>query len=460
MAVPTSIIDLSQTAASNSPSGSDTISGTLDDHLRAGYAIEAQEAQNKGWTPQTSVPTYISVSTFSVTTDQTTTYYAGRPIRCTITGAVRTGIVVISAYSSVTTVTVILDGDLDNTLSRIDLGMEPRPIHGIQNPLVNPWFRFWQRNTTFSLGAGTNAKVADGFAIQAGASGVVSCTRQAHTIGQSVVPFEPTYFLRWDQTTGGTDPNLKQHIESVRTFAGTVVTVWFIAKCSASTVSVTPRVIQSFGSGGSSDVVTAGTAQTVTTTFKLFKSTIAVPSISGKTIGTLETDSLRVDLLGPSSTIFTLDVAAIGINRGSTAYVAPPLPFGEELARCRRRYFKTFAPDVVPAQNSGISAGAILYTAIEAGANAHWVCYPLTVPLRIETTSGNITFYSPSAVSSAWYNHSAGAASGASTIGSVGGADFTSARDNIVIENAQAAGDGVGDGIAIHCAIDADFTAA
>ena len=43
MAVPTSAADLSTTAASNSPAGSDSIGTSLDDYLRAIQAIVKQE---------------------------------------------------------------------------------------------------------------------------------------------------------------------------------------------------------------------------------------------------------------------------------------------------------------------------------------------------------------------------------------------------------------------------------
>lgn len=463
MAVPTVVTDLSQTASSNSPSGSDTISGTLDDYIRAGASIQAQEAQNKGWLPQTSTPTYISVSTFSVTTDQTATYYPGRPIRATITGNLCYGVVVASVFGAVTTVTVIVDRDLDITLSRIDLGMESRPIHAIQNRLINPWFRFWQRNTTFALGAGTNANVADGFAIQAGAAGVVACTQRTHTVGQTVVPFEPRFFLEWDQTTGGTTPNLKQHIEDVRTFAGQLVTVWFIGKVASGTLAIVPRVVQNFGAGGapSADVITSGTSKTVGTTFKLYWTTIVVPSISGKTVGTTAgTHSLRVDLKAPDATTFTFSIAAMGINLGATPFIHPPLPEHEELIRVRRRFFKTFGPDVTPSQNSTTYANAPAYTACRAGANAHWLTYPLTTPLRTSIANTAVTFYSPFAATTAWWNYTGGAASGASSVIGTGGTEFTSFQDCILLKNAQAAGDAVGDLISVHFAVDAEFSAA
>jgi hypothetical protein len=328
MAVPTLITDLSETIASNSPGGSDLIGGSLDNYIRALAGILRQESLNKAWLPYGEAVTYVSATTFTVVeaTAGGTRWYAGRPFKAVVTAGTIYGVIASTSVSGPTrTVTVLSDTALDSGLSRVDLAVEPRSVLPVQkNAIINPMFRFWQRNTTFSIAAsGTPTKTADGWtAISGSATGASTVSQQAHALGQASIPFEPTYYLRWDQTVGstGTAPYIKQHVEGVRSFAGRTVCLTILCKLqSAGTLTtLTPTLTQNFGTGGSpsSAVNTSGTAFLPTSSWAFYHFAIQVPSISGKTIGTtVDTDSLvAVFTASPAGATFTVDIAGVWLH--------------------------------------------------------------------------------------------------------------------------------------------------
>lgn len=462
MAVPSNVNDLSSTISSNSPAGADFINSTLDDYLRAHAGIVRQESLNKAWVPFGQALTFISASSFSVVaaSGDESVWYAGRAIKATCTAGTIYGVITTTSQAvGVVTVNVITAGGLDSGLSRIDLACDPMSLQPMRNWLINPWFRFWQRNTTFTTGAGTATNVADGWAVDPGAAGIVTFSQQSHALGQTSVPFEPQFFARYNQSTGGTTPLLKQRIEDVRTLAGRNVCVAVLAKVSAATLSVTPRITQYFGTGGgaSANVTATGTAWTLTTSWQLFYSDIFVPSISGKTLGVTDTyTAVRAELLFPDASTFTMDIAAMWVVDGSVPVFFPPRPFDEELRNVQRRYFKTFLVDQVPIQNVGNVNTAAMYNVSRAGANAFRFIYQLPVPIRTETrTSQTFTGFSPLAAASTWYNNTGGAVSGASTW--IANHIATNA---IVLSNAQLAADAIGDLAYLHFTLDSEFAAA
>lgn len=124
MPVPSTIKDLSTTAGSNSPAGSDAIGNTLDDYLRAIQAILRSESLNNSWERRGDTPTRTGNTTFTVTGDQTAYYTVGRRVKCTDSTTLY-GIITTSVYGAVTTVTVALDsGNLSASLTEVMLGPE------------------------------------------------------------------------------------------------------------------------------------------------------------------------------------------------------------------------------------------------------------------------------------------------------------------------------------------------
>jgi hypothetical protein len=76
------------------------------------------------WVLQSTVPTYLNATQFSVPGDQTSIFTVGRRIRAVCTGGVRYGYISVSAYTSLTTVTLVLDaGTLDSGISAVSVGL-------------------------------------------------------------------------------------------------------------------------------------------------------------------------------------------------------------------------------------------------------------------------------------------------------------------------------------------------
>lgn len=86
------------------------------------------------WVVTGLTPTFISATSFSVIGNQTATYSVGRRVRATISsGAIVYGTIISSAFSSLTTVTLIMDStSLDSGLSAVDVG-----IISYTNPSLN-----------------------------------------------------------------------------------------------------------------------------------------------------------------------------------------------------------------------------------------------------------------------------------------------------------------------------------
>ena len=104
-----------------------------------------------------------------------------------------------------------------------------------RNVLINGGFDIWQRGTT-NQGPNIGGYVADRFRCDWNGNAAVAISRQDFAPGQTDVAGEPSYFLRWQQTTAGvgaTEHKISQGVESVRTLAGKTATVTFWARSDA-----------------------------------------------------------------------------------------------------------------------------------------------------------------------------------------------------------------------------------
>jgi hypothetical protein len=184
------------------------------------------------------------------------------------------------------------------------------------NAIINGAFDIFQRGT--SITAGISTYVSDRWATVANHSGgSVVYTKQTFTPGSSPVSGVPNY-LRMTATspTGASYNTLYQRIEDVNTFAGQTVTLSFYAKADA-TRSVTISPFQDFGSGGSSQVGITTSTVSLTTTMTRFTYTFAVPSITGKTVGT--SSYLGFELQFPLNVTSTIEITGVQLEAGSTA---------------------------------------------------------------------------------------------------------------------------------------------
>jgi hypothetical protein len=224
---------------------------------------------------------------------------------------------------------------VNGNISAGNLGM-------FRNKIINGNFDVWQRGTSFSVTT-TATYTTDRWVVQFDGSGATrTISQQAFTPGQTSVPYEPTYFLRFAQSvagSGGANNVLAQKVESVRTLAGQTATLSFYAKADANR-SVQLNLTQVFGSGGSpsSSVYSTYSTAALTSSWAKYVFTWTLPSIAGKTLGTNNDDSLTVQFFLPINATFTIDVAQVQLEAGSAATPFEVRPYAAELALCQRYY--------------------------------------------------------------------------------------------------------------------------
>jgi len=191
------------------------------------------------------------------------------------------------------------------TISKIDpAGLDVGQIGGRRNKVINGNFDIWQRGTSFSNPDGSYT--ADRFkVVSGGATTGDSVSQQSFTVGQTDVPGEPEYYLRF--SAGSTSSNKVMHhrIEDVRTGAGTL----------------------------------SAQAYSMTTSWQKFTFNFDMPSISGKTVGTSSYVYISF-IRSLSASNVDIDIAQMQFEVGTVATPFEHRSYGEELALCER-YFQT-----------------------------------------------------------------------------------------------------------------------
>jgi hypothetical protein len=254
------------------------------------------------------------------------------------------------------------------------------PLAGMRNAIINGNFDIWQRGTSFTSPV-TGAYTADRWGLFYDGSGATRTIERVNfPLGQTDVPGEPAYMLRFAHTVGGTGATfnvLAQFIEDVRTFAGQQVTVSFYIRSTAAITLPALRFIQRFGTGGSPSASISTdllTSVSITTSWQRIQATVTVPSILGKTLGSNDNSLLALDVALPLNSTFSVDIAQVQVEPGAVATAFERRPIGTELALCQRYFFKTSATPLLRVRN--FSAGT-------AGVDA---MYQLPVSMRISPT--------------------------------------------------------------------------
>jgi hypothetical protein len=245
-----------------------------------------------------------------------------------------------------------------------------------KNKIINGDFGVWQRGTSFSA---YGVYWSDRWT-SSGDRTSPSFTRQTFTPGTApVAGYEGQFYARWVPGSSGTFSNMQQKIEDVRTFAGQTATLSYWARISTGTATNSPFVIQNFGSGGSGDVSTALSTATITTTWTRFSHTIAIPSISGKTVGTSSNLNI-LPLRFETASTANVDIWGVQLEAGSTAtaFQTATGTIQGELAACQRYYWRQNSDATLNAAHYGIGT-AYSTTAIAAQVN-------LPVAMRVTPT--------------------------------------------------------------------------
>jgi hypothetical protein len=183
-----------------------------------------------------------------------------------------------------------------------------------KNKLINGDFRINQRAFTSNT---------DGFGFdrwKMNQSGGGTYSAQTFTPGAApIAGYEATNYARVltsGQSAAGDYALLSQNIESVRTFAGQTITISFWAQAGSGTPKIAVELDQQFGSGGSSRVTTYAGQVTLSTSWARYSVTVAVPSISGKTVGTAS-DFLSVTLWVSAGSTWNARTGSLGIQNNT-----------------------------------------------------------------------------------------------------------------------------------------------
>jgi hypothetical protein len=229
----------------------------------------------------------------------------------------------------------------------------------ITNAIINGAFEINQRGFTSTT---TNDALGfDRWRLTQTGDGTATYSSQDFTLGAApVAGYEAKNFARL-VTTGQTTTNvsslLQQRIESVRTFAGETVTLSFWAKAGSGTPKIALELQQFFGGGGSpsSPVNTYANQVTLSNTWTRYTTTVAIPSIAGKTLGTNSGDFFGVRFWVSAGSDFNARTGSLGIQSNTfdiwgvqleAGSVATPFKRNAnslqgELAACQRYYWRS-----------------------------------------------------------------------------------------------------------------------
>jgi len=223
-----------------------------------------------------------------------------------------------------------------------------------KNKIINGDFNINQRAFSSTTTDGTYG--FDRWLFGRSGDGTTTCSAQTFTPGTAPVSgYEAANYVRvvtTGQTTSSSYTLLVQRVEDVRTLAGQTVTVSFWAKANSGTPSITVELQQNYGTGGtaSSDLYKSKIA--ITTSWARYSVTIALNSLTGKTIGTGSNLAAalwvsagsnfnsRLDSLGLQANTF--DIWGVQLETGAVAtpFTTATGTLAGELALCQRYYYR------------------------------------------------------------------------------------------------------------------------
>jgi hypothetical protein len=251
------------------------------------------------------------------------------------------------------------------------------PFVAGKNKIINGDFGIWQRGTTFTNPL-AGAYLADRFACGFDGSGATRIfSQQTFTPGTApVAGYESQYYAQISVTTAGstTAGYWYQRVEDVRTFAGQTITYSFWAKAdSARTITIYPY--QSFPA---TDWTGTGQNVTLTTSWARYSVTLAMPSVSGKTIGA--SSFMAALIYWPVASGASYQTWGHQMEAGSTAtpFQTATGTIQGELAACQRYWTQTY-PFGTAANSATNAEGSAQGVAATASSLFSWTTFPVTM---------------------------------------------------------------------------------
>ena len=274
-----------------------------------------------------------------------------------------------------------------------------------RNHIINGNFDIWQRGTSFAgmTQSYTNYQADRWQITPSGNSAVMTVSRQTFAADQTDVPNHPNYFCRCDVTTAASSAASGEgtnKIEDVRTLAGKPVVLTFWAKTVSGTTTMTFRLKQNFGSGGSGDAYTSLGNAALTTSWQKFTLTATCASISGKTVGANSYLGVNWYWNNNSTTTDDIDLAQFQLEEGTVPTLFEYQTIQETLINCQRFYQKTYNQSIAPGSNSspGACTSIAIYSSGSQGLGTRFFttmrAAPTVVLYSPDGTSGGVSLTS------------------------------------------------------------------
>jgi hypothetical protein len=213
---------------------------------------------------------------------------------------------------------------------------------GNRNLIINGDFSISQRSTSVTGATSSGYATVDRWWHNA-SGGTQNMSQQSLAVGQTDLPSQFTKFFRFASTSGNNNQGFAQKIENVELLSGTTVTVSFYAKgTNPGAGSVELAYLQYFGSGGSANVEAGAYNITLTSSWQLFKTTISLPSVSGKTVGAGNSTYVyfRQGASDTSTAAWTMDITGVQLELGDTSTDFEHISYGDQLQKCQRFYYQ------------------------------------------------------------------------------------------------------------------------
>lgn len=266
---------------------------------------------------------------------------------------------------------------------------------GRRNFIINGDMDVWQRGTSSSATSSGGYKSVDRWFFNS--SGATYTTaQQSFTLGQTEVPYNPKYFLRFAVTGADDNAGVWQKIEDARKSSGQTVTLSFWAKYNSDSPSSTLnlKLIQNFGTGGSPSSQT-----TTIETFRLYGGWTKYEvqhtfgSVSGKTFGSDDNSWFGIEISSATNETWDMDLAQVQLELGKVATPFEHRSYGEELALCQRYYEEVPLGRITGYHNTTVRAGFQWKVNKRAAPTVTFSSSVLSNGSSVTLATGNVTTY-------------------------------------------------------------------